>query len=112
MSNSYPRKRVRFETFVTNLRSARPATDRGGALLLMMQVMEDVENQYDLPDYERMRVFSFDFGWENLERDPCYWDDRAGNRHRVYIYDNGRILIKRLPDLHEVVIDKPGDSTR
>lgn len=78
----------------------------------MKEVMNELEDGFEnVPAYARMQVFSFDCDWRDLEKNPCYWDDHASNRHRVYIYDDGRIVIKKLPTLREVVIDKPGSAT-
>lgn len=112
MSKQYPKKNLRIAKFFDELTSAEPATDRDSALSLMKKVMNRSEDRYDLPHYERMNVFPFDCGWSDLDQDPCYWDDRAGNKHRVYLYNDGTIIIKRLPGLDEVLVEKAGGGAR
>ena len=107
----YAKQSVRLADFVEKLNLARPACNRADALELMTKVMDEVEDSYEnVPAHERMRVFSFDCNWNDLDKNPCYWDDQASNRHRTYIYDSGRIVIKKLPALDEILIDKLGND--
>lgn len=110
MTKTYPTKGERFKMFIDSLETADPATDRNSALELMTRVMKEIEGQFDLPSHETMKVFPFDCGWENLESDPCHWDDHAGNRHRVYLHNNGFVEIYRLPLSGEPIGTNPAKT--
>ena len=49
----------------------------------------------DAPFNDKMHVYGWEFGWKDLGRSPCYWDDSWSKVHRTQIYDNGRIVITK-----------------
>ena len=103
-------KQERFKIFITNLNNAPSVSTRDAALTLLKNIMNEVENKYSgvaIDDYsERMHVFSFSAGgWMNLDDDPCYWDDSISKKHRLKIYNSGRIVILQIKS-QEVLLDK------
>jgi hypothetical protein len=104
----------RFTIFLSRLEKARPAQGREDALALMSQIMDEVEDELsglDRSNYgERMHVYGFqrEFGWKDMDGDPCYWDDSVRATHRTHLYHDGRILITAIKKMHVVVLDKPG----
>ena len=106
------KKHERFDIFLSRLATAAPANSRDAALALMSRIMDEVEEEFSDADRssfgERMRVWGWDFGWKNLQTDPCFWDDSAGSTHRTHIYHSGRIVITRIKGGPADVIDKPG----
>lgn len=104
----------RFAIFLARLKKARPAQGREDALALMTRIMDEVEDELsglDRNNYgERMHVYGFqrEFGWKDMDGDPCYWDDSARSTHRTHLYHDGRIVITAIRKMHEVVLDKPG----
>ena len=109
-----PSKSIRFEKFIAQLRTADPVSNRDEALALMMQVMNSVEDHYKLPkgDYiVRMHVFPFHLGWQELGSNPCYWDDHPPSKHRVLLYDDGRIVIRQIHEPEHILLDKSGRSS-
>lgn len=106
-----PNKSVRFAAFIIQLNASAPASSREDAVALMKRVMKAVEDSYGLPPDnfdQRMNVFSLDagMGWMDLDSDPCYWDDSFSKTHRTKVYSSGRIVITRLKEPCEVVLDK------
>lgn len=112
----YPPKPVRLKLFIEKLRDHPPVTNREDALSLMVRLMAEAEDYYQLPpnDYSiRMGVFrpnqSYDNGWKDLDSDPCYWDDSVSKTHRTLVYNSGRIVIKKIKENPAIVVlDKPG----
>jgi hypothetical protein len=108
------KKSLRFTEFVELLRNERAAVDRDDALSLMTKTMNAVEDSHGFApnDFtDRMHVFSWEFGWKDLDGDPCYWDDAFSGKHRTKIFRNGRILIERRHEPKSAVLDKPGKTT-
>lgn len=107
----YPPKAVRFDEFIDRLKSAEPSSSREDSLVLMKELMKSVEDGYGLPAQnfaERMNVYSWEYDWKDLDKDPCYWLDSWSKTHRTELYHDGRIVIKRLKAPSKIVIDKPG----
>lgn len=111
IQKKYPPKSVRFSEFIENLNKAEPSSSREESLSLMKELMKSVEDKYGLPTQDlsvRMHVYSWDFGWKDLDKNPCYWDDSWVQTHRTELYHEGRIVITRLKAPIKTVIDKPG----
>ena len=106
-------KSERFKIFLQRLQLAESADSREGALALLKQIMNEVEDGYSgypMSEWDRrMHVYGWDHGWENLDTDPCYWDDRISNKHRTWIFNDGRIVIESLHE-QRILIDKQGFS--
>jgi hypothetical protein len=79
----------------------------------MTSIMDVVEREFvgDRPPRfsDNMRVYPWEIGWCDLDRDPRYWDDRFGI-HRTYIFRNGSIVIVRAYDHSKVVLRKLGSG--
>jgi len=107
-------KNERFSIFINRLRSADPARSRDEALALMKQIMNEVEDEFSgLPRSnfaDRMHIYGFDpfYGWQDLDQNPCWWDDSIAKIHRTEIYNDGRIVITRTRGQIGPVIDKSG----
>ena len=64
---------------------------------------------------ERMRVFGIDdansYRWQDLNQDPCYWDDFYLGRHRTMVFNDGQIQIFQLANgtvSGNAILDLPG----
>lgn len=108
---SFPTRTERFKQFIEKLRAHPPVDSREEAVSLMMRLMKEVEDYYQIPEGydERMNVFSLNTGWKDLRSDPCYWDDANTAKHRTFVYNNGRIVIERVKGEKGLILDKPGD---
>lgn len=109
-------KRERMRIFFERLKAAEPATSRDDALALMKRIMDQVEDEFSgLPWSnfgQRMHIYGFEplYNWQNLEGNPCWWDDAQSRVHRTELYNDGRIVIKRLSGTSELMLDKPGKA--
>lgn len=45
-----------------------------------------------------LRNLSEECGWRNLEKNPCYWDSKTTPGVRIYLHDNGQIVMQRIND--------------
>lgn len=109
------KKEVRFAQFISQLGAARAATGREDAVALMKSIMITVEDSHCCSD--RMEVYSLnaEFGWVDLDVDPCIWNDHmsASNQtHRVYVYNDGRIVIDRVKSPYKRILNKEGAAQR
>ncbi|MGE8397150.1 MAG: hypothetical protein ACN6NT_06075 [Comamonas sp.] len=54
------------------------------------------------------RSLSAQHGWHDLDKDPCYWDSKTSPGVRIYLHDNGEIVIQRINDAgqHEILFHK------
>lgn len=98
----------RFEEFIVRLWLADSGVDRADSLSIMRQEMQETEEEFKPPEEDRMRVFGFECGWEDLDGDPSLRDDRVGSKHRANLYNDGGIKIVSLKDEKAVLIGKPG----
>ncbi|MBB5360538.1 hypothetical protein HDE76_003782 [Rhodanobacter sp. ANJX3] len=102
--NTTLRKPERMKLFFERLKQAPRPTSRQDAINLIKRTLDEIEDQHSgLPrsNYDgRMHFWpiSTDFGWMNIQSDPCYWDDSVVKRHRTYIFNNGRIVIFSIVD--------------
>lgn len=107
-------KRERMRIFFERLENAEPAKSRQEALDLMRRIMDQVEDEFSgLPWSnfgQRMHIYGFDrlYNWQNLDGNPCWWDDANSRVHRTELYNDGRIVIKRVNGVPAVMVDKPG----
>lgn len=104
-------KRERMKVFLERLNEAEPAGSRDEALDLMKRLMKEVEDEHNMPPQNfaiRMHVWGWKYDWKNLEGDPCYWIDSWSATHKTEIYRDGRIVISRVKEPTQIVLDKPG----
>lgn len=108
----FPPRYERFQQFIEKLRAHQPAANRQDAVSLMKRLMKEVEDYHQLPSADftkRMSVYPLNCGWRDLESDPCYWDDASTHKHRTFVYNSGRIVIKYVfQGADTLVLDKPG----
>ena len=76
----------------------------------MREIMNKVEDQYNLDKHDyvkRMHVFSLldTVGWCDLDKDPCFWIDSYQKKHKVTIYNSGRIVIINMMN-QNIILDK------
>jgi hypothetical protein len=47
-------------------------------------------------------------GWHDLDKNPCYWDSKTSPGVRIYLHDNGEIVMQRINDAgqHEILFHK------
>ena len=102
-----PPKRVRFEEFLSRLSLQPPAGSRQAAYDMMDAVMKSVEEEYYVGrDFQNgMNCFPWEYGWKNLDGDPCTWKDSFAGKYMTAIYHNGRIVITRI-ESGKIVLDK------
>lgn len=37
-------------------------------------------------------------GWHDLDKNPCYWDSKTSPGVRIYLHDDGEIVMQRIND--------------
>lgn len=104
-------QRKRISLFFEKMRVHLPVANRQEAVSLIKRLLTEIDDSDGVTPGDftiRMSIPALnpELGWKNLESDPCYWD---GMSHRIYLYDNGRIVIERIKIGDErLVLDKPG----
>lgn len=108
-------KQRRFQQFISDLGSASPASDAGGAMELISTVLNTVEDQLSGVPYNpaawmsdgRMYPPQPDSA-RSVENFPSITRYR-NKSHNTYIQDNGAIRIEALPS-RTIVLDKAGSD--
>lgn len=101
----------RISLFFEKLRIYPPVANRQEAVSLIKRLLTEIDDSDgvtpgDLTIRMSIPALDPDYGWNNLESDPCYWD---GMSHRIYLYNSGRIVIERIKIGEErLVLDKAG----
>ena len=69
-------------------------------LLLKHWVLICEKNGLPKLQVERMksRSLSTAHGWHNLDKNPCYWDLSTSPGVRIYLHDDGLIVMQRIND--------------
>jgi len=104
----------RVALFFEKLRIHPPVTNRQEAVSLIKRLLTEIDDADGLVPGDfttRLNILaiSADYGWKNIESDPCYWDDNKTKTHRIYLYNSGRIVIERVKEGEErLILDKPG----
>lgn len=106
-------KKERFAIFIKRLKdSSQKVNNRNEAFDLIKTTLDTIENEntpYPANDYvDRMHAFPIllDYGWENIDSDPCYWIDSVAKHHKLEIYNSGRIVITDLR-ANKIILDRP-----
>jgi hypothetical protein len=79
---------------------------------LLLKVWIQVCKEHLLPKglVEKMlfRELSAQHGWHDLHKNPCFWDSKTSPGVRIYLHDNGEIVMQRINDAgqHEILFHK------
>lgn len=56
------------------------------------------------------RSLCAEHGWQDLDKDPCFWDSRTAPGVRIYLHRNGQIVMQKTNDAagNEILFFKTG----
>lgn len=69
-------------------------------LLLKHWVLICEKNGLPKTQVERMKSHNLStaHGWHNLDQNPCHWDSNTSPGVRIYLHDDGLIVMQRIND--------------
>lgn len=93
----------RFHALVQRLKQSPASRTRQEAHDLLIGHWRAVNQEFGLaPEVLRSmndRRLCREHGWHNLGTTPCYWDSKTTPEIRIYLHDDGAIVIQRINDL-------------
>ena len=96
-----------YRALLEELHNLPAASSRGQAYTQFMQVCARIESRLTADDRAaaelRERPLSLQHGWHDLDKDPCYWQDQSQPSTRIYIHNNGQLLIQEFQEGQSVI---------
>lgn len=91
--------------FLKRIESMQPCTSRQQAYESLLAHWHAVESRYrgDKDSLDRLlgKKMTPENDWHCLDCDPCYWQSPRAPQMRVYIHDDGAIVIQRMGGTRE-----------
>lgn len=88
-----------FAVYVRKLEAQPIPTDRETASQLIHSFWRETMMEYGASEkwareFDATGMTEKD-GWKNLDADPCYWDNQYQKKIRIYVHNNGTIIMQR-----------------
>ncbi|MGN1055358.1 MAG: hypothetical protein ACI4QS_01425 [Comamonas sp.] len=102
----------RFFALLRAVEQQPACSNRQEAHDLLLNAWIHVSKEHLLPEglVEKMpfRSLSTEHGWHDLDQNPCYWDSKTSPGVRIYLHDDGQIVMQRINDggQHEILFHK------
>ena len=99
----------RFFALLAAIDSMPRCTTRQQAHDLLLHSWIQICSKYGLTksQAERMalRTICPEHGWKDIDQTPCYWDSKTSPGVRIYLHDDGTIVMQRINDgLHQEIL--------
>ncbi|MBP7353283.1 hypothetical protein [Comamonas sp. UBA7528] len=104
---------TRFSTLLKKLEAAPSCDNAEAAFTLFRDLWVASNEEHASPssvlEYLRSRRFCAEHGWQGLSTGVCYVDNSESPDTRLYLHQDGSIVIQRLtPDSSTILFSKPG----
>lgn len=99
----------RFYALLKAVESEPSCSSRQEAHDMLLRHWIAVSEKYGLPGplIRKMHARGLrpEHGWRDLDQNPCYWESRTTPGVRIYLHDNGQIVMQRIndPSGHEIL---------
>lgn len=78
-----------------------------------LQAAIEAGAESDYQSFVRSRRLIPEHGWFNLQGNPCWWDSSAAPVTRIYLHDNGGLVVQLLKtEGREILFASAGASAR